>query len=358
MTMHDRPITRTRRPIAASGGFSLIEIMVGIVIAMIGVLIMMEVLITSERQTSRTGAGNDAMSNGAIMMYELEHDLTQAGYGINTYAMLGCNLTVTAGRTVTLAPFVINPPTTLLPAGDANTDNLIVLYGNDSGEPEGNIVYSVSGTAYLLQAPSSFHVGDRVIGFNGSCATALTLATVTAVDATTVTADSALSSATVLYNLGPTPTIAGYRVRSGALESCSYITSDCTTNGSQWQQVSSNIVSLRAQYGVDTAASGAMDGQVDTWNQTTPTTACGWVRAPAMRLAIVARSDVYETKIDSTTKQRVCDTVTTTAPTWNGTTSAPIVLSGNTTWQCYRYQTFENVIPARNVIWMGTQAGC
>ena len=358
MSMPARPIAH-RRSVA---GFSLIEILIGIVIAMIGVLIMMEVLITSERRTLTTNAGNDAMSSGAIMLHVLERDLMQAGYGINTYSLLNCNLTVAAGRVVPMAPFVINPATTLIPTGDANTDRILVFYGNDSGEPEGNVVYTVSGTVYTLQSPSSFHVNDRVVGFDGSCAANLTLAKVTAVDTTTVTADSALATATALYNMGPSPTISGYRVKNGALETCDFVNSNCTSNGSQWAAVASNIVSLRAQYGVDTAASGAMDGLVDDWNQTTPATACGWVRRPAIRLAIVARSDQYESKIDSVTGQRVCDTVTTTAPTWNGsasgTTPAPVVLTANTDWQCYRYQTFENVVPARNVVWMGTQAGC
>jgi type IV pilus assembly protein PilW len=96
---------------------------------------------------------------------------------------------------------------------------------------------------------------------------------------------------------------------------------------------------------------------VDDWNQTTPTTACGWLRAQAVRLVVVARSDKYESKIDTATGQRVCDTVTTAAPTWNGSAGAPILLTGSS-WQCYRYQTFENITPTRNVIWMGTQAGC
>jgi type IV pilus assembly protein PilW len=82
------------------------------------------------------------------------------------------------------------------------------------------------------------------------------------------------------------------------------------------------------------------------------------VRTPAVRLVVVARSDKYESKIDSATKQRVCDTVTTAAPTWDGSAGAPILLTGNSSWQCYRYQTFENIAPTRNVISMGTQAGC
>ena len=358
------PVLSARRGLRATrnSGFSLIEIMVGIAIAMVGVVIMLEVLIISQRQAVTTGSGNDALSSGAIMMHMLERDLMQAGYGLTTYppkGMLGCNVALPSGATIPLAPILINPATSLIPAGDANTDRLLVFYGNDDGQPEGNVAYPpAAGNVYTVQAPSSFHVGDYVIAFDGSCAGTLAMVTVSALSTSTVTAGATgISTATTLFNLGRAPTVAAYRVRNGALETCNFLTTDCTTGGTQWSAISGNIVSLRAQYGVDSAASGSMDGIIDTWSQTIPTTACGWVRTPAVRVAMVARSDSYESKLDAS-GHRVCDTVTAAAPTWMGAASNPVVLSGNTDWQCYRYQTFENVVPTRNIIWMGTQAGC
>ena len=63
---------RTARGALAQRGFSLIEVLIGLLIAMIGVVIMMEVLITSEQRTRSTSTGNDATSNGAIMMHVLQ----------------------------------------------------------------------------------------------------------------------------------------------------------------------------------------------------------------------------------------------------------------------------------------------
>jgi type IV pilus assembly protein PilW len=371
MNMRSFLLTPQRPRLKASAGFSLIEIMVGIAIAMVGVLIMLEVLITSERQTTTTGSGNDAMSNAAVTINMLEHDLMQAGYGvstvINSAGMLGCKLTLPiTGKVVTVAPVAINPwdPTNaahppLLPVGDANTDSLLVMYGNSEGQPEGNVVNSVTGTVYKVQAPTAFRVNDYVIGFDGTCTANLALAKVTAVTATTVTTDIALASATSLFNLGPAPTIAAYRVRSAALERCDFMASDCTANGTQWTQVGANIVSLRALYG----SAATAGGPVTSWSQATPTNTCGWVKTPAVQLAVVARSDQYESKIDPVTKQRVCDPVTTTgasgnAPQWSGNAIAPIDLSTNSNWQCYRYQTFENIMPARNMVWGGANSGC
>lgn len=356
MTQQQAPRLRARR---TARGFSLIEIMVGLVIAMMGVIIMMQVLIDAEERGRTTSTGNDAFSNGAITMHLLQKDLHQAGFGINTLNLLeGCTVTLPSGAVVPLAPVTINPADTLLPTGwDANTDRLLIVYGNDSGQPEGNKVFAVAGTNYSVQAPAAFRAGDRVVGFPGSCAAALTLGVVSATDgmAGTVTVDAATAGATVLYNLGSSPRIVGYRVRNGSLESCDYMgAANCTTNGAHWAAVAGNIVSLQALYGRDTT--GPADGVPTTWDQATPTTGCGWMRTPSLRLAMVARSTQYESRLNSGTGQRECDPVTTAAPKWNGST--PINISGSgADWQCYRYKTFENIAPTRNVVWM-TDSSC
>lgn len=351
--------------ISRQRGFSLVEILIGMLIAMIGVVIMMEVLLTSDQRTRTTTTGNDALSSGAVMMHMMQRDLVQAGYGINSMSVLGCSLTLPNAKVVPLAPVVINPAPALVAAGDPNTDTLLVIYGSDNGQPEGNIVYSVDATEYTLQAPSAFTVGDYVVASTGACGGGLTLARITAVSALTVTVDTAVAGATVLHNLGRAPRVIAYRVREGSLQSCDYMAGDCS-NGSaaNWSAVAGDIVSLRAQYGHDTTA--AMDGAVDVWNGTTPANSCGWARSPAVRFALVARSSNYETAIDAG-GQRVCEAVTGAAPTWSGATGAGAVAidltrkpdgTPNAEWQCYRYRTFENLAPTRNVVWMGAQAGC
>jgi type IV pilus assembly protein PilW len=359
---------RTRR----QRGFSLIEVLIGLLIAMIAVVIIMEALITSDRRTRTTSGANDAMSGGAIMLHMVQSDLLQAGYGINSVKLLGCNLTLPNGKTVPMAPVVIYKPSdtsTVVPAGDANTDRLLVVYGSDSGQPEGNTVYSVAGDAYTVQSPASFNTNDYVVAYPGSCAANLALTQIAATTTTpgvtvNVTAGSGIAATTTLYNLGQTPHVVAYAIRNGALTSCDYMAADCTnTSAANWTAVGGNIVSLRAQYGRDTNA-GTMNGQVDTWDQTTPTSACLWARAPAVRFALVAKSTQYETTLNAA-GQRVCDASTTpVAPTWQATTvtapstALPIDLSAASDWQCYRYRTFENVAPSRNVVWMGVQAGC
>ena len=338
-------------------GMSLMEVLVAMAIAMVGVIIMMQVLLTSEERARTTGAGSDALSNGAVMMHLLQRDVMQAGYGINSTNLLGCDLVLPTGRTIPLAPVRINPDAAIIPAGDAHTDTLLVVYGSDNGQPEGNAISSVGTDAYSVQSPGAFSKDDYVVASPGTCAAALTLAKVTGVGGSDVSVDAVQADGTILYNLGKAPRVLAFAVRNGSLTSCDLMVSDCTVaNAASWPAVGGSIVSLRAQYGRDTTA-GAMDGIVDEWDQTHPANACGWARATGLRFVLVARSAQYESAIDQVTGQRTCEQVTTGARTWSGSETAPIDLSGNADWQCYRYQTLESVAPARNVLWMG-QTGC
>jgi type IV pilus assembly protein PilW len=58
-----------------------------------------------------------------------------------------------------------------------------------------------------------------------------------------------------------------------------------------------------------------------------------------VRLALVTRNNNFEK-----------DAVTSAAPVWNGTTVAPIVLSGLSEWTHYRYKLFQTEIPLRNLV--------
>ena len=347
-----------------SRGFSLIEIMVGLVIAMVGVVIMMEVLLSSEERSRTTGSANDALSTGAVTLHLLGRDLQQAGFAINATSLLNCSLALPSGATVTLAPITVNPDVSIVPAGDANTDRLIVIYGNPTSQPEGNTVSEVTGSDYRVQSPTSFNVGDWFITYPKSCAAALAMAKVTARTTSLITA-TAVNAAAVdgaLYDMGKNPRVVAYRIKDAALQSCDFVANDCRNEGAHWTAMSGNIASLRAQYGHDTNV-GSPDGIVDAWDQTSPTSACGWVKTTAVRVALVARSSQYESKIDST-GQRVCDAVTGAAGTgelsWAGDSGAPLDVSATapTTWQCYRYRKFEKIIPTRNVAWMAAQSGC
>lgn len=336
-------------------GFSLVELMVGLAIGMIAVIVMMQVYSVSEGHKRSTTGGDDAQNNGAIAIYGLQRDLRQTGYGFNAFNVIGCNVTLRAGVTVNaLGPITIIHPS--IPAGDANTDTPVVFYGSGNDSPEGDRIetqmlqttYTLSGLTTATGSPS-VAANDRVIAQAATRPSpcGLAMEAVSSVNDSNVTVPTGVAGMAggALSSLGPNPQVLAYVVRNGNLTRCDYMVSNCgaaSLNLADWVPVASNIVSLRAQYGRDTAA-GAMDGIVDAFDQTTPATACAWVRARAVRLALVARS--------------VREDVTSTAPTWAGSGTTPINLSARSDQQRYRYKTFETTVPMRNVAWMGVQAG-
>ncbi len=374
------------------GGFSLVEIMVGLAIGMASIIIMLQMLTNAEASKRTTAGGNDAQMNGSLSLYSLERDIRAAGYGINAFNIVGCALsytttTDTRAVTVPLGPVDINPQTVatpvagLIPAADAGNDIVMVVYGNANGSAEGDTLVATStATAYQITNETAYAIGDRVMvqAATRPANCALSLDRITAINGVNLTVTpgkSGMPVSSVLYNMGAAPVIKVYAVREGRLTVCDYLAYDCglaayaaTTNAMHdtvWVPVAGNIVGLRAQYGRDnsTVATG-MVGVVNVYDQITPGTPadtslrpiqCAWARTMATRLAVVSRSAAYSK-----------DNLTTAQPTWSGSVvsatapqnpaSAPFDLSGDADWQHYRYKTLETAVPLRNTIWQGGQA--
>lgn len=346
-------------------GFSMVEMMIGMVIGMIAIIVMMQVFSVSEGYKRTTTGGDDAQNNGAIALYAVQRDLRQSGLGASSAQIIGCNVTLRPGVTLnTMTPVTINHAGIPVGAGNfaAVGDTLLVFYGSGPGSTEGEKVqakpalasYTIAAAAASASAPGAFTIGDQVIAQvqPRPVACNLTMEPVTAIAGTTVTvATGVANNLGILFNVGQAPKVLAYAVRAGNLTVCDYIANDCSVAGSVsnsaiWVPVTSNIVSLRAEYGRDTTAP-AMDGTVDTFDQAAPVTTCDWARVSAIRFALVARSS----ELDKAA-------VTTAAPTWAAGASAPIDLSADANWQRFRYKTFQTVVPLRNMAWQGAQTGC
>ena len=359
------PATPARRRMA---GFGLVEIMIAMLIGMVGVLVMTQVLSASESQKRTSTGGNDALNEGALALYAVQGDLRMAGYGIADSRILGCSLLLRAGLTLpALAPVTINPAVALLPAGDPNTDTLLVFYSKSFGTPQGDLVLGVSNT---MTTPSAFVANDWVVNAPATrpANCALSLDQVASVANSKITLNSATTAAVgnPIFDFGQTYRAIGYAIRNRNLTTCDYTNAavDCTATAS-WTAINTNIVSLRAQYGRDVTGP-PMDAIVDQYDQVTPvaeppTSVCAWARISAVRIALVARSP-----------QMDAAAVTGAAPTWDGTnagnpvgsTAAAIDLtlnpdsSANASWQNFRYRVFQTVVPLRNVAWLGVVTGC
>lgn len=377
-----------RHPHFRPAGFSLVEIMVGMVIGMLGIIVMMQVFALAEGQKRTTTGGNDAQTNGAIAMAGLQRDLRQAGFGISDVRIIGCDLLLPNGVTLpAMAPVIINPPA-LAGLGDLKTDTLLVFYGNDNSTPQGDLFQGYtnappsmpSNNIYPLTTATSFNAGDYVIAVpwaddvypssapatptsrpvQGTSCGPLLLDKVIAVTPANVTVKTGVTASTMgnnslVFNLGAAPKILAYAIRKGNLERCDFfvpasppgagVWNDCS-DPAKWTQIAGNIVSMRAQYGRDTTVlavpplTATMDGIVDVFDQATPalqtpttpatpTTRCGWMRISAVRLVLVGRSDQYEYDKKQANGYVTCGAgCAAPTPTWIGSTAGNPAGSG------------------------------
>ncbi|MGH8648765.1 MAG: PilW family protein, partial [Burkholderiales bacterium] len=87
------------------------------------------------------------------------------------------------------------------------------------------------------------------------------------------------------------------------------------------------------------------DGVVDVFNETAPASGAEWAAVLAIRIAVVARSGLYEKDEVSPATIRLWEdsatSPTTTGPVWTLTSDE----------RHYRYKVFQTVIPLRNMLW-------
>ncbi len=75
-------------------GMSLVEILVGLLIGLIGIVVIFQVLAVTEGRKRTTVQGSDAQSAGAIALYSLQRDVQLGGYGFGgaDTKQIGCDV--------------------------------------------------------------------------------------------------------------------------------------------------------------------------------------------------------------------------------------------------------------------------
>jgi type IV pilus assembly protein PilW len=361
-----------------SRGFSLVELMVGIVIALLGSLVIAQVFSITEQSKQTTTSGSDAQQNGALAMLLMDKDLRQAGYGMNVTAcsgvcpssgFLGGTISIndSGARTVAAMPFVFAP--ILIVQGAANApDTIIISYGNASNTsvPEYlrtlvasgsydinvNNIYgynladvmvladATTGTGEVIQFSGSDAVDNRIKHESGS----YQLGPVTQSFRYNDGSVASYPANSLLFNLGQAPVNNIYSI----VQDSSGRSNLVQTNNMLGTQtiIATDIVDLQAEYGKDMDNNGV----IETWDTVTPTGASvtalndAWLQVRAIRYGLVARSIKRES---------ACN-VTTTLPVWrpDGTTTKTFSnIATNSDWQCYRYRVFETTNVLRNMVW-------
>jgi len=113
-------------------GLSLVEILVGVLIGMIGIIVIFQVLMVTEQRKRTTTHGSDSQTSGAIALYTMQRELQVAGLGFGTAhtRQLGCTVHVfDAVRPTDNVDFKLVPIEITQGAGGA-PDEIAVLWGS------------------------------------------------------------------------------------------------------------------------------------------------------------------------------------------------------------------------------------
>ncbi|HVC12293.1 MAG TPA: PilW family protein [Burkholderiales bacterium] len=358
---------------AREQGMSLVEVLVGVAIGLIGILIITQAYIASDNfNRSALGAGS-GQTNGLIALFTIQRDVEMAGYGINQANVLGCgNLdwyyngnyspNVQAGSplpNLVLAPVYIDSSVT--------PNTITVMYASGTVLSMGSTIqsFNASSSEVMVSGTQGYNVGDLILLVSQSPSTPCTMANITNVQATASKLQmnpgasglynppswgsfpSTYTTNDLIFDIG-NPVVRTYSIANPAVGQYRLQLTDTLLNvagTASPQDLVDGVVDLRAQYGKDDGAGGATagDGIVDEYNNVQPATSAQWQQVLSVRIGVLVRIGTYE---KPATPGGAC-TATTTAPTWQGGTfTVPGGLPS-----CYRYRVYQTVVPLRNMLW-------
>lgn len=358
----------------AQTGVGLIEILIGMVIGLIGMLAMFSVLSIAEEQKRSVAGGSDAQAAAAVGLFALERDVAQAGNGFgNAFRFYGCDLDVqrSAGTRTTGGQSFTVPFQPISITTDAQGhDTITVFYGNSS-QMTGQIPYSngslstkqpeqgVTGfTARAGATPGDVllvtDADDSNCGAQDPTLVQVTNVTLPLVTHSNVTPRGYANLPTppggFLYNLGPAPAMNTWTV--GTVNGMTgLLRGDFLNNGGPGSIVAENVVDIQAQYGVNTNTLN-LAPVIDWRHPEEPLNADERKRIVAIRVAILVRSAHWERDDTDSNDTNHRDLMPMTIPVWSdGTFSVPTVLADGTASNRYRYKVYESVMPLRNAVW-------
>jgi type IV pilus assembly protein PilW len=342
-------------------GFSLIEIMVGLVIGMISVLVIYQVFAAAEGIKRNTTSIGDAQQNGLLSSFMLNIELANASNGIaDAMVQLGtCNPTTDPVTSLRPIPLLITDG-----GGATNPDTFVVNYSVAQRRTT-PATASTQGANYIVQSPNGFSANDLIVAIDGAgnCKTSSVSGAPTQIACLApddagcmqVTPSLApLAAVAYLLNLGPTGGgVVTQRVQydvagapNGMLESTVLWDANGQPVAPNPKPIASNVVTMKLLYGIGNGAGGVnWTPATGAWSRDNVlqanTTTLGQIIA--VRMGIVVRSEQWDKTLGDQTWTLFADAP---AVTLTGTVAAA---SGN-----YRMRTYETIIPLRNSLWNPT----
>jgi len=380
--------SRDRFPLAQRG-MTLVEVMVGLAIGMIGMLVIFQTVSIWDARTRATSAGSDSQVTGSIAMYSVERDLRLAGQGFGGAGdtTMGCQVFGFDGTASAPLSFPMVP--VIIVDNDATNepDEIATLYGTSP--------YFTSQTTYSRLTAQTVSVWDRTGFKSGDLAVLANAGTAGPGSAecqlVEVTDDStpadpktmgfvqgsyphyyvnganlpsryntaagvgASFPSGMVYSLGPLPRRNVWSIASGVLGSRDEL------QGAVFFPIAEGVVDMKAEYGFDTDPDPAV--LTVAWGKTLPAP-IDWTTVRAVRVAMLVRSRNFERPAVNATEQ----SYSAPNPVWHangGALQVDFVMKNvdgtpdaftpgdpsPNNWRNYRYTVYEKVFPLRNVIW-------
>ncbi len=347
-------------------GFSLVELIVGMSIAVLCIGVIYQTMANSSRTVSFAAGATDADTSAKMTLYMLEEQINRAGFGLTGFGSTatdryGCTITnntdtalptIFAPASITSSPSNdtlhlmasgfdypfskqfqgIAPPATTWPTGQ-------ILVGENYGITTGDLL--------LLISYSGADCG-KLYTVNSVSLHTIVPAGSTGID--TVTLNNAVSFNGRFFHMGSTakagklgqqPFSTTWQVDKDGL----YVTNHTKTGTPATPTEiyrDRNTVGFKVEYGVDTDA----DTTVDAWQNgsTTPT----WANVVAIRVGLLVRNSNYEKTADSTTYSWAGGNFT--MQHLDGTDGSGNHVDPTKDWKHYRYRTYQRIYLLRNVV--------
>lgn len=380
-----RRLLRSNRLNVASvhRGFSLIELMIGMAIGLLGLTAVSAMMTTFSQRRVGITQTTAAQDNGVMALYQLEREIAQSGYGLAP--LQGC-------------ANVVNGPTNFFPVsiidgGTAGSDTIVVQYVSKANGLPGTEMSRTrlpipTATSYNVRSAAFFAIGDYTVATQlipnctvtrltsktdcvetvpGTASLGYTCTPTNGIEPATAITGAAVAQAQgsnreppsmlgfteavstsanpgFLVNLGAKGEFVGrqYFVTPAlnALEVAEYsLVNDAFANANRMVD---DIVFLKAQYGLNDGTAG--NTVVTTWTDASAFSidATNVGRVVAIRVGVVARSAQRESQaIDQPAKIPVLPAISTIGAAVEYTRPD----------DHFRYRNYSTVIPLRNVLW-------
>lgn len=352
-------------PTYCQEGLTLIELLIGLAISLVGLLAISGVLQGFNAQKRTTVGSSDAQVIGGVASYMIQRDLRRAGYGANGDPAIGCSLHLIdplGGP----SPLRLDPVRIVAGA----TDQVTITYGQSrhgTYYATLNGKYTGDGAAFAVDNTFGFTTGDLLV---------VGPATITEADGTPICGmyrvsgvpDAAhVAHAVGAYNSAAANLLAfnaGAKVYSYGLsappegspaelpEQVTYavnankeLTMASRATNFAPVAIGEQIVMLRAYYCKDTMNAAA--STINVCDQVIPTTPAAWRQVLAVRIAVVARSGARDAAAVTAGPLQLWASLTLPG----GGVLNPVTMPLTAEDAHYRYRVYDAMVPIRNLIW-------